>query len=160
MTNNQSNDDWRIKDIIHEDRKLSSFVITHTVTESRDLWDKYIQNNIPQFMRMDINIWNFEDTIERYPAGWDNVIEEEKTREFLCHYLSYQDQDQIILFPGRDAADSVSWNIFLKYWSDFIYLSDAGFLIVNPKSELCSVYIEDRISVFKRSLLFEHSEQD
>lgn len=147
--------DWRWEDITHEGVSLLTHIKKHNSQFSSELWNKYIQNKKDHFMRFDSKLFDEQDTIYLNNAGWNNIFQEDETRIFLSEKLDYGENDLVIIFWSRDFSISVSWKIFLLYWSDFIYKSDEGVLVINSNSDVSLVYILDKIWVFKRLLLFD-----
>lgn len=147
--------DWRWKDITHKGVSLLTNIKKHSSQISNELWNQYIQNKNDHFMKFDSNLFDDQDTTYLKNAGWNNESQEDKTRIFLSENLDYEEHDLVIIFWSRDYSISVNWKLFLLYWSDFIYQSDEGVLVINPNSDMSLVYILDKIWIFRRILLFD-----
>ncbi|QDU09049.1 DUF2947 family protein [Gimesia aquarii] len=145
--------EWRWRETIHEGQKLLTYVKKNDSQHSNELWDKYIHNKKDHFMMFDAEIFDDQDTLYIEEAGWNQKSLEDNTKKILSEKLDYQENDQIIIFWSKESSVYVNWKLFLSYWSDFIYSSDEGVLIVNPISDMSFVYILDKIWIFKRKLI-------
>lgn len=155
MTLGFEDEDWRWKEITHEGVSLLTHIKKHNPQSSNELWNKYVRNKNDHFMRMESSLFDDQETIYLKKAGWKNESLEDGTTKFLSENLDYKKNDRVIIFWSRNDSVSVSWELFLQYWSDFIYRSDEGVLVINPGSEVSLVYILDQIWIFRRLLLFD-----
>ncbi|MDR2938705.1 MAG: DUF2947 domain-containing protein [Clostridiales bacterium] len=110
-----------------------------TKKQSLIFWNRKIKSKINYFPIKDIYFSNKSISSD---CGWGNDKTENNTREFLK--LIYKKYNHIYFFWDHSHGIKTTWDIFVKYWSDFCYCSDFG-NIIYISSDLILIYHEDAL---------------
>lgn len=79
----------------------------------------------------DIIIYNFEQ-------DWNNnnYI---GLQEVLTKFVQFNADNTIFFFWGRNSGVETTWEVFLKYWINFLF-DDEGPVLINPDSNIIIIF--------------------
>lgn len=106
---------------------------------SRSLWDGWVRGILETFDQPAPTIY------ERSEDGW-----EQELRDLLCSRVTVPDTESLYFFWEPTIAVEAKWGVFLKYWDDFCYPSDAGNVAIIPKRPEAIIYRGEKFWIFPR----------
>lgn len=102
----------------------------------RLLWNQYIskKNRHPMQLAEDewLRLMSETEVIDNFTNDW-NDNNYDGLRVVLKQRLDYAPEDEIYFFWNHETAVETTWEIFLKYWINFLF-EDEGPILINPKS--------------------------
>jgi hypothetical protein len=116
-----------------------------SVNCSEVLWGKYISNRNRHFALLDSddNLSLLEKKDYNWLDDWNNGTFQ-NFRNYLNINIPNKQSDTIIVFWSKESSVETKWNIFIKYWANFLF-DDEGVILINTKNENVLVFCSDGI---------------
>jgi hypothetical protein len=99
---------------------------------SSQLWDKFISTKNRHFMLLDNDEWPIllarTDSIYNWQNDW-NQINIPNFQEVLIKHVNISMDSIILFFWMKERAIQTSWEIFLKYWINFLFDDECPILL-------------------------------
>ncbi|HEU5116360.1 MAG TPA: DUF2947 family protein [Isosphaeraceae bacterium] len=95
----------------------------------------------------------FETRLAEYriAGDWTAAEESERVAKFLRPLVPIRDADTLLFFWGAWCAVETTWDLVLRYWSDFCYPSDDSNVIVPFVGDRLVVHAERLVWVAPRN---------
>jgi hypothetical protein len=108
------------------------------------LWNKNINNHKRHFALFS-NYEKMALSLKKIDYNWQddwNNNYNENFSNYLRENISYNPYDTIIVFWSKECAVETNWEIFLKYWSNFLF-DDEGVILINTADERILLFTSD-----------------
>jgi len=105
------------------------------------MWKYWIHPTIKHIMLMNVK-WNLLKLIIP-DCGCGDLLKEEKTRKKLFKILQIDKMEKITFFWNSESGVETTWEIFLKYWSNFCFTGAAGGIIIFHTDPRILVYSDE-----------------
>jgi len=83
----------------------------------------------------------------RTSDDWTSAEEADRLGEFLRHHVPIREAASLMFFWHASCAAETTWDILLRYWSDFCYPSDDQNVVVPSEGGRLVVYVEGLVWV-------------
>lgn len=101
------------------------------------LWNHYISKSGRHSILLKPDEWLVEllknNPICYFDTDW-NENRYDTLRDLLSECLHFNNQDHIYFFWNREDGIETTWEIFLRYWINFLF-NDEGPILINPSSK-------------------------
>jgi hypothetical protein len=119
---------------------------------SRDRWHRLVTPAATHLLAAGESGPRFEARVAEYRTADDWTAEEEAARagEFLRRHIPIREDAGLLFFWDASCAAETTWDILLRYWSDFCYPSDNSNVVVPVEGDRLVVYVEGLVWVAPR----------
>ncbi len=121
-----------------------------TEISARVQWNQLVTPTADHLMAVGASRLRFKSSLAdfRVADDWNAAEEARRVAEFLRAHVPIHDSDGLIFFWNASVAVETTWDIVLRYWSDFCYPSDDSNVVVPFEGDRLVVHVESHVWVF------------
>lgn len=121
-------------------------------SSSREQWRKLVSPAATHLMALGEFEPRFESRVAELKTNdqWSNEEEATRVAEFLRQRLPIRDAAHVLFFWDASLAAETTWDVLLRYWSDFCYPSDDSNVVVPSEGNRLVVYVEGLVWIIPR----------
>lgn len=108
--------------------------------EARKLWIDYVSNEFDHILKIPKTS---EKQKTAFRIDWNN----EDENQVILSNINVDNDTKIIFFWSNECAVKTTWNIFIKYWSDFCYPDDDNNVLIIVSTREKIYYCEEMFIV-------------
>jgi hypothetical protein len=121
---------------------------------SRRLWGEFIAPGNGHLVALQVSAaaWPFGERIAKYSTtdDWSSAEETNRVGAFLEQHIQVDRASRVLFFWSASCAVDTTWDVLLRYWSDFCYPSDDSNVVVLSESDILIFYTEGLVSLARR----------
>lgn len=124
---------------------------------ARSLWRELVSPDVGHLVALSLSgiATPFGDTIADYHTDddWSCTEEAERVGTFLSQHIKVSRSSRLLFFWSASYAVETTWDVLLRYWSDFCYPSDDSNIAILTETDILIFYCEGLVWLArKRSL--------
>ncbi len=118
------------------------------------LWDSYISRQVdhPDFFKS--GDWAFNKSTWVENGEWEKIWDSEEPNlpDLISEHINWDNNTVIYFCCSRQSIIETTWQVFKKYWKNFLFMDDGSLLVGKKRNETVQFLSTGRFKLGQRPL--------